>query len=333
MGVQPPTLGPEWMGGEESPGRQPRSPSFPGGARWAGSACGALGGGAALQPPGPGTDEAGGLAWGGGAQWWWLNLVERPQAGRGPGAGGGWEQSIRAFFFLSAINLSGSCVGSSQGSGDPAVQATGSCPLRGTTAGEVGARAGRGRGGATPVGATLHTFSNKPELGPPSACSALAPVPGAGGGGRFWAQGGGQGARGPGLRCLLGSVPEATHTVRPTRSHATVLASRGGERSEGPPASARGSQGGDAALGLTGHSLPGHLWLRESRAPACLCWPWPSWWGCPGAQASAAGALGAGSAGGAARGLWAIGASPFRRRESHPWGETSAPALLACTGG
>lgn len=37
---------------------------------------------------------------------------------------GGWEQTIRAFFFLSAINLSGSWVGSSRGSRDPAVQAT-----------------------------------------------------------------------------------------------------------------------------------------------------------------------------------------------------------------
>lgn len=45
--------------------------------------------------------------------------AHRAQAGVG-----GWEQTIRAFFFLSAINLSGSWVGSSQGSGDPAVQAT-----------------------------------------------------------------------------------------------------------------------------------------------------------------------------------------------------------------
>ena len=49
------------------------------------------------------------------------------------GVGGG-DQRIRAFFFLSAINLSGSWGGEQPGLGDPAVRATRGGALRGTTA-------------------------------------------------------------------------------------------------------------------------------------------------------------------------------------------------------
>lgn len=75
------------------------------------------------------------------------------------GVGGG-DQRIRAFFFLSAINLSGSWGGEQPGLGDPAVRATRGCALRGTTAqGGGGAGAGWGAGGgrAAPVGAGLLT--------------------------------------------------------------------------------------------------------------------------------------------------------------------------------
>ena len=111
-----------------------------------------------------------------GGEWWWWRCGEQPQLGCGPGLGvggwGSWEQRIRAFFFLSAINLSGSWGGEQPGFWRPC------CPgplrlrperhynPRGRCG--CGVRVGRGWGrGSSCRCNSVHTFSNKPELGSP----------------------------------------------------------------------------------------------------------------------------------------------------------------------
>lgn len=107
-------------------------------------------------PPTPmalGTGRGRRMVWGS-EWWWWLDFVEQPQTGCGWGMGA----EDQSFLLLKCNKSIRELVGGGQGSGDPAVQAAGSCALRGTTTwGGGGVEWAEGWGGAPPVGATLST--------------------------------------------------------------------------------------------------------------------------------------------------------------------------------